>query len=189
MIYLFFFVLTEVVYLQNISHTKFQEFMKSSKGCVLHIEFKQTYNDETLISSGVFYKKGESYIYDNKNQYVKYENQYLTTINKLNKQVVLDSMKKNNATIFDILSGNEQSIFFHPPTSQTDRIHIPFEIELWGIKGSIWTDKIDGAPKKITFTQDEEIKVDIDIIQSTNDSIFNPPTYDIMDYEVINLIE
>lgn len=189
MIYLFFFVITEIVFSQNIAYTKFQEFMNSPKGCVLKIEFKQSYFDEILISNGVFYKKGKSYIFDNKEQYVKYENQYLTTINKLNKQVVLDSMKKNNATIFDILSGNERSIFFHPPIFNEERINIPFEIEIWGIKGSVWTDKYDGSPKKITFRQDEEIKVDIDILKSTNDSIFNPPTYDITEYEVINLIE
>ena len=34
-----------------------------------------------------------------------------------------------------------------------ERFNIPFEIELWGINGSIWTDKIDGSPKKIIFTQ------------------------------------
>lgn len=187
--HLFFFIITKFIFSQNVAYERFQEYVKSPKGCVLHIKFSQSYYDETSISNGVFYKKGGTYIYDDSRQCVKYENQVITTINKLNKQIIFDTMNKNNATIFDILSGNKQNIFFYPSVTEKDRINIPFEIELWGIKGSIWTDKIDGAPKKISFTQDNDVKVDIEILSSTNDSLFNPPIYDFKDYEVINLIE
>ena len=112
--HIFFFGLINIFYSQNIAYERFQEYVKSPKGCVLNIELKQSYFGETLVSNGVFYKKGETYIFDNPKQYVKYENQYITTINKLNKQVIFDSMQKNDATIFDILSGNKENIFFHP---------------------------------------------------------------------------
>ena len=187
--YLFFFGLTKIVISQNIAYEMFQEYVNSPKGCILSIKIKKSYFYETLVSEGVFYKKAETYIFDSPKQYVKYENKYITTINKFNKQVVYDYMKKDYATIFDILSGNKQNIFFHPFIDKIERFNIPFEIELWGIKGSISIDKIDGSPKKIRFIQDEEIEVDIDIVSSKNDSVVNFPTYDIMDYEVINLIE
>lgn len=186
---LFFFGLIKIVISQNIAYEMFQEYVKSSRGCILNIKLKQSYFDETLVFNGVFYKKADTYIFDTPQQYVKYENQYITTINKLNKQVIYDSLKKDYATIFDILSGNEQNIFFHPFIEKTERFNIPFEIELWGIKGTISIGKIDGSPKKISFTQDEDIEVDIDIVSSKNDSEVNLPTYDIMGYEVINLIE
>ena len=41
-------------------------------------------------------------------------------------------MKKNNATIFDILSGNKQNIFFHPFETQKEQINIPFEVKIMG---------------------------------------------------------
>ena len=185
----FFFGLIKILLSQNIAYERFQEYVKSPNGCVLNIKLKQSYFGETLITSGVFYKKGDTYVFDSPRQYLKYENQYITTINKLNRQVVFDSMKRNDATIFDILSGNKQNIFLHPTYIKEERINIPFEIESWDIKGSIWTDRIDGSPKKISFTQDNDIKVDIDIKSSTNDSVINLPTYDILDFEVINLIE
>ena len=185
--YFFFFI--KIVISQNIALERFQNYIKSPKGCVLHIELKQSYYDEIIVSNGVFYKKGGIYVFDNQEQYVKYEDQQIKTINKINKQVIFDSMKKNNATIFDILSGNNQNIFFHPFKIQKEQINIPFEIKLWGIKGFIWSDLLDGSPKKISFTQDEDIKVDINIVSSTNDSSFTFPIYDIMGYEVINLIE
>lgn len=184
-----FFVFTKIVFSQNLAFERFQEYVKAPNGCVFHIEFKQSYYDEILVSNGVFYKKKEIYIYDNSEQYIEYDNQHIKTINKLNKQVILDSLEKNDATIFDILSGNKKNIFFHPSIIKNEQINIPFEIELWGIKGSIWTDQVNGSPKKISFTQGEDIKVDISIISSTNDSLFSPPKYDVTNYEVINLIE
>tara|TARA_B100000242_G_scaffold137273_1_gene97502 strand:- start:149 stop:718 length:570 start_codon:yes stop_codon:yes gene_type:complete len=187
--HLFFFGLIKIAISQNIAYEMFQEYVKSPAGCIFNIKLKQSYFDETLVFNGVFYKKAEIYIFDTPKQFVKYENQYITTINKLNKQVVYDSMKKDYATIFDILSGNKQNIFFHPFVEKIERFTIPFEIELWGIKGTISIDKIDGSPKKISFTQDEDIEVNIDIVSSKNDSVVNLPTYDIMGYEVINLIE
>ena len=185
----FFFFLAKIVISQNLAFERFQDYVKSPKGCVLSIEFKQSFYDKISVSNGVFYKKGETYIFDNQEQCVKYENQQIKTINKINKQVIFDSIKKNNATIFDILSGNNQNLFFHPPKTQKEQINIPFEIKLWGIEGSIWVNVIDGSPKKISFTQDEDIKVDINILSSTNDSSFSFPIYNVMDYEVINLIE
>ena len=187
--YLFFFGLIKIVISQNIAYEMFQKYVNSPEGCILNIELKQSYFHETLVSSGVFYKKAGTYIFDSQKQYVKYENQYITTINKSNKQVVYDSIKKDYATIFDILSGNKQNIFFHPFIDEIERFYIPFEIELWGIKGSISIDKTNGSPKKISFIQDGEIEVDIDIVSSKNDSVINLPTYDIMGFEVINLIE
>ena len=187
--HLFLFGLIKIVISQNIAYERFQEYVESPKGCILNIIIKQTYLDKTLVSSGIFYKKGETYIYDSPRQYVKYENQYITTINKLNKQVILDSMKENDANIFDILSGNKQNIFFHPSIAKKEQISIPFEIESWGIEGSILTDKIDGSPKKISFTQNKDITVDIEVISSSNDSSIDAPNYDVMGYEVINLIE
>ena len=59
---------------------------------VLNIKLKQSYFGETLISNGVFYKKEKHTFLTI--QSTKYENQYITTINKLNKQVIFDSMKK-----------------------------------------------------------------------------------------------
>ena len=186
---LIFFGLVGIIISQNIAYERFQKYVQSPNGFILNIELRQSYFKKTLVSSGVFYKKDKTYVYDSPNQYVKYEDQHITTINKLNKQVIFDSMKKNNATIFDILSGNKQNIYFHPFVTNKEQISIPFEIELWGIKGSIWTDIIDGSPKKVSFIQDDDIIVDIDILSSTNDSVINLPTYDVMDYEVINLIE
>ena len=187
--HLFFLGLINIIVSQNIAYERFQEYVKSPRGLILNIKLKQSYFDETLVLNGVFYKKGETYIFDSPKQYVKYENQHITTINKLNKQVIFDFMKKNDATIFDILSGNKQNILFHSVIDKKERFNIPFEIELWGIKGSILTNKIDGSPKKIIFTQDKNFKVDIDILSCKNDSVYNLPKYDIKGYEVINLIE
>ena len=72
---------------------------------------------------------------------------------------------------------------------ENNRIRILFNIELWGIKGSIWISQQDGSPEKVTFIQDEDLKIQIYIKSIANRGKFNPPKYDILGYEVINLIE
>jgi len=187
--YFIFLVLTKVLFSQTTAYEKFQKYVQSPNGCVLWIEYYQSYLDKKRVSSGVFYAKEKMYIYDNIEQYISYEDGFITTINKTNKQVVYDSINKKDVTIFDILIGNNKSIYLENPIIENNQIQIPFSIEIWGIKGSIWVNQVDGAPEKVAFIQDKDIKVHIDIKSSLNSSEFNPPTYDILEYEVINLIE
>ena len=189
MIYFAFLVFAKILFSQNEEYEKFQKFVQSPQGCVLDIIVKQSYFDKVVVSSGLFYAKDKMYIYDNDQQFIKYDSQYVTTINKLHKQVIYDFINESNVTIFDILSGNNQSIYFSPSFNKKDKVCIPFHIELLDIKGSIWTRGIDGSPLKIEFIQDKDIMFHIDIKSSTISSNFNPPVYDVSDYEVISLIE
>ena len=189
MIYFFFLVLVKISFSQNIEYEKFQKFVQSPNGCVLDINVKHSYFDKTVVSSGVFYAKDKMYIYDSEEQYIKYDNQYITTINKIHKQVVYDLINESNVTIFDILSGNNHSIHFSRSFYEKDQVCIPFHIDLWGIQGSIWTSSVDGSPLKIKFIQEKDITVQIDINSSTISSNYNPPVYDVSDYEVISLID
>ena len=184
-----FLVFFEVLFSQNTEYEKFLKYVQSPNGCVFLIEYHQSYFGEEIVSSGVLYAKQKMYIFDNKKQFIKYENGFITTINKPNKQVVYDLINKKNVTIFDILTGNNDSIRIGSSIVENNKIRIPFYIELWGIKGSILISQVDGSPEKVTFIQDADMKVHIDIKSILNDAKFNPPHYDISDYEVINLIE
>ena len=64
------------------------------------------------------------YIYDNEKQFIKYEDGFITTINKPNKQVVYDSINKNDITIFDILTGNNNSINIDDEIIENNKIRI-----------------------------------------------------------------
>ena len=119
--HLSFFIISKIVLSQNFAYEKFQEYVKSPKGCVFKIKLEQSYNNENYVYNGVFYVKGKTYIYDNIEQYIKYENQFITTINKLNKQIIYDSLKANDVTIFDILSGNQQNISFYTSLDEENR--------------------------------------------------------------------
>ena len=113
----------------------------------------------------------------------------ITTINKSFKQVVYDSINKNDVTIFDILTGNNNNnIHIEDGVIENNQIRIPFYAESWEIKGSIWIHQQDGSPIKVTFIQDDDLEIQIDI-KSISQSKFNPPEFDISEYEVINLIE
>ena len=184
-----FLVFTKVLLSQNLAYEKFQKYVQSPAGCVIRVDYFQNYLGEEVSSSGVLYIKDKMYIYDSEKQFIKYEDGFITTINKPIKQVVYDSINKNDITIFDILTGNNNSINIDDEITENNKIRILFNIELWGIKGSIWISQQDGSPEKVTFIQDEDIKIHIDIKSIANKVAFNPPKYDILGYEVINLIE
>ncbi len=187
--YFIFLVFSRVLLSQNNAYEKFQKYVQSPNGCVLFIEYSQSYFDEQIVSSGVLYLKENIYIYDNEKQSIKYEDGYITTINKQINQVVYDSINKESMTIFDVLTGNNQCLSINTAIIENNQFRIPFYIELWGVKGSIWTNLVDGSPEKVTFIQDEDMKVYIDIKSSVNSAELTLPKYDIAGYEVINLIE
>ena len=187
--YFIFLVFTTVLLSQNTAYEKFQKYVQSPMGCVIRVEYFQSYFEEEAGSSGILYIKDKMYIYDNEKQFIKYEDGFITTINKPNKQVVYDSINKNDVTIFDILTGNNNSIHIDDEIIDSNKIRILFNIEQWGIKGSIWISQQDGSPEKVTFIQDEDLKIHIDIKSIVNRAEFNLPKYDILGYEVINLIE
>ena len=187
--YFIFLVFAKVLCSQNTAYEKFQKYVQSPMGCVIRVDYSQSYFGEEVGSSGVLYIKDKMYIFDNEKQYIEYKDGFITTINKPNKQVVYDSINKNDVTIFDILTGNNNSIHIDDEIIESNKIRILFNIELWGIKGSIWISQQDGSPEKVTFIQDEDLKIHIDIKSIVNEAEFNFPKYDILGYEVINLIE
>ena len=187
--YFIFLVFTKILLSQNTAYEKFQKYVQSPVGCVIRVDYFQSYLGDEVVSSGVLYIKDKMYIYDNEKQFIKYEDGFITTINKPNKQVVYDSINKNDVTIFDILTGNNKSIHIDDEIIENNKIRILFNIELWGIEGSLWISQQDGSPEKVTFIQDEDLKMHIDIKSIVNRAEFNLPKYDILGYEVINLIE
>ena len=187
--YFIFLVFTKVVSSQNTAYEKFQKYIQSPMGCVIQVDYSQSYFGEEVGSSGFLYIKNKMYIYDNEKQFIKYEDGFITTINKPNKQVIYDHLNENDVTIFDVLTGNNKSIHIDDEIIDNNKIRIFFKIELWGIKGSIWISQQDGSPEKVTFIQDEDLKIHIDIKSIFNRAEFNLPKYDILGYEVINLIE
>ena len=183
-----FLVFAKVLFSQNMAYEKFQNYVQSPNGSTIQIEYLQSYFEEEIASSGMLYIKDEMYIYDNEKQFIKYEDGLITTINKPIRQVIYDSINNNDLTIFDILTGNKNSVNIDNEIVENNQIRIPFYLELWDIKGSIWVRQHDGSPLKVTFIQDKDLKIQIDI-KSISQAEFNPPRFDFSDYEVINLIE
>ena len=187
--YFIFLVFTKVLLSQSTPYQKFQKYVQSPNGCIMQIEYFQSYFEDEVVSSGTLYIKDKMYIYDDEKQYIKYEDGFITTINKTIQQVVYDFINEGDVTIFDILTGNNNSIYIDDEIVENNQIRILFNVELWGIKGSMWINQQDGSPKKVTFIQDEDLKIHIDIQSIANRLEFSPPKYDILDHEVINLIE
>ena len=66
---------------------------------------------------------------------------------------------------------------------------ITFFIDKWDIQGKLWTNIINGAPKRIILNQGKEIKVEIIISLMENNIGTDLLYYDIKNYEIIDLRE
>ena len=97
--YFIVLVFTKILFSQNTAYENFQKYVQSPNGCVLWIDYHQSYLEEEVVSSGVLYAKDKMYIYDNEKQFIKYEEGFITTINKSVRQVVYDYINKTDVTI------------------------------------------------------------------------------------------
>ena len=187
--YFLFFISIKVLFSQDIAYKNFQTYVQSSNGSIFNIEYQQNYFRKKIESSGKFYSKNNMYIYDNEIQCIKYEDGVVQTINKINKQIIYETVNERDITIFDILIGKDDNIEINDSIIKKNGIKIPFTIKELDINGSILTSHTNGAPKSIIFMQGRDLKVEIKINNIEFDSVFTPPKYDISNFEVINLIE
>jgi len=187
--YFYYFVLTKVLFSQDIAYKNFQKYVQSPNGTIFNINYHQDYFNKKSESSGRLYSNKTMYVYDNNIQYIKYQDGFITTINKINKQIIYDAVNEKDVTIFDVLIGKDHNVQIDDSIVEKSAIRIPFSIDEWGIKGSIWTNHINGSPKRITFSQGQDLKVEINITSMEFDREFTLPSYDTSDFEVINLIE
>ena len=141
--YFFFFIFIKVLFSQDNAYRNFQTYVQSSNGSIFNIEYQQNYFREKIESSGKFYSKNNMYIYDNEIQCVKYEDGVIQTINKINKQIIYDTVNERDVTIFDILIGKDDNIQINDSIIEKNGIKIPFTIKELDINGSILTSHIN----------------------------------------------
>ena len=181
--------LVKSLYSQNTAFVNFQNYVKDPEGFRININYIQEYYGEKFESSGLFFCKDDSYTFDNIYQRITYTDSSITTINKNAKQVIYDSPSLDDVTIFDILAGKMKNVQIKDSFIDKQSNCIPFFIDKWDIQGKLWTNIINGAPKRIILNQGEEIKVEI-IISLLDDSMDTDLLYyDIKNCEIIDLRE
>ena len=118
----------------------------------LKMEFIQNQFNEEFKSTGDFYYFNKNYyVFDNLSYRILYDNNYITTINKIDKQVIYEKSALNNFTVFDFINGGIDSLIFFDFNTFNDTVKMSFKIDEWSIIGSLTTDLLTGKPKIMEF--------------------------------------
>ena len=133
-----YFILFQSLIIGDNPYLKFREFMNSSNGRVLDISFAQNQINNIEKKNGLFYYFGElNYTYDDDVQRIIYNQESITTINKLSKQIIYDENIKNNLNILDILGGKANGIIIEEVLLDENGTRIPFKLNEWKIAGNL----------------------------------------------------
>ena len=185
-----FIILLGQMWAQSGPYQQFLDFMNTPGGRILEIEFYQEQNGERYESNGTFYYMGKHhYTFDAHDQRMTYNRGDLTTINKLGKQVILDSAIPGDVTIFDILTGENDAVEIGEPLLEKSGFRIPFTLSEWDINGKIMTNHGSGQPREIIMRLSNSDSLSIKIISAEPLGNRAVGEIDLSEYETIDLRE
>ena len=162
--------------------------MSQEKGRLFSIDLEhKNFGKNFTISGNLWYFNSKDYVFDSQSERISNKNDTIVTINKLAKQVIYDQNFKNNFDIFDILGNADSGIKVLSSFTDKELTRTNFFLVQWDIKGSIWTIKDTGEPKKISINISNNEIMDLEINSSKIISTSILPYIDISEYEIIDL--
>ena len=175
---------------QSKPYQNFLDFMNIPGGLILEIEFYQEQNGERFESDGTFYYiEKNHYIFDSYDHRLTFKYGELTSLNKLGKQVILDSAIPGDVTIFDILTGENDAVEIGEPLLEKSGFRIPFTLSEWDINGKIMTNHGSGQPREIIMRLSSSDSLSIKIISAEPLGNRAVGEIDLSEYETIDLRE
>jgi hypothetical protein len=176
---------------KNDPYLNFKKYMDQNMGSIFNINFYQSQYNERLVFEGVIcFKSYKKYIFDNKITRIIYNNKYIKTINKQNKQIIYDEIIEGELSLFDLLFSNKRLDVSLGASLNPDISIINFKLKSLDIRGVLKTDNLSGEPKQLSlFNVDSSLVsvVEINRIESKVD--FNLKAIDTTSYELIDLRE
>ena len=105
-------------------YQQFLDYMNAKSGRIFEIDFYQEQFGKRFESTGTFFYLGKKhYIFDALDQRITFNNDEITTINKVEKQVIYDQTIPGEFTIFDILTGTNESLQTGEPLLEKNGFH------------------------------------------------------------------
>ena len=96
---------------QRAYYKNFMHFMNQDGSVILKLKLVQKQYDEEMKFEGLFYYYNQNnYIFDNDVQRVIFDKGQIKTINKIDKQVILEDVLPNSFTVFDLFNGEKDFI-------------------------------------------------------------------------------
>ena len=168
----------------------FLKFINISGSLKMSLEFYQIqYGDHFDTAGDFYYLRDQYYFFDDAVQRIIFQDDEISTISKINKQIILDNIIPGEVTIFDILSGENEFIVPRDAILEKGYYKIPFTIPSWELSGMIRVLPTSGRPLEIKLSSgpDQETRIIINSAEPWNSNSI--PEIDLTDFEKIDLRE
>ncbi len=151
----------------------------------LNVSITQNQFEKNYKSIGDFFILGSNkYFYDSSELKISVNKHSIITKNYLNRQIVYNDLSKGELNLFDILSGNRNTIEFMDYNDNQNRYD--FHIPNMGFKGYFLFESSSGKLKLIHFDNDLDYHISININKIEILDAYKP-NIDKEDFEVIDL--
>jgi len=168
----------------------FLKFINESGSLKMSLEFYQIqYGDHFDTAGDFYYLRDQYYFFDDAVQRIIFQDDEISTISKINKQIILDNIIPGEVTIFDILSGENEFIVPRDAILEKGYYKIPFTIPSWELSGMIRVLPTSGRPLEIKLSSgpDQETRIKINSVEPWDSNSI--PEIDLTDFEKIDLRE
>jgi len=168
----------------------FLKFINISGSLKMSLEFYQIqYGDHFDTAGDFYYLRDQYYFFDDAVQRIIFQDDEISTISKINKQIILDNIIPGEVTIFDILSGENEFIVPRDAILEKGYYKIPFTIPSWELSGMIRVLPTSGRPLEIKLSSgpDQETRIIINSAEPWDSNSI--PEIDLTDFEKIDLRE
>ena len=188
MIYILFFINAVSIGFGNQYLNKFYSFMDNDKVLKFEIIIDQSQFNSDYISEGDFYfVEDNHYIYDTKLKRLTFKNDQITTLNKVDRQILYENTISETFSIFDIFRSKNKLINATKIKSIGQEIEIYFTIKELSSSGSLIINATDGRPKLIKVITEEKINIELKIKSVTTSSKLELKDIDTRQFNVIDL--
>ena len=145
-------LIISLVFSKNDAYSNFRKYMDENLGSVFNVSYHQNQYNESLVSDGIIcFESYKKYIFDNSIIRIIYDNTYIKTINKQNKQIIYDNLIEGEISLFDLLFSKNRLDVLSLASSDPENSIIKFTLESLDIMGVLKINDISGEPKQLSF--------------------------------------
>ena len=180
-----------LLFSNNDAYSNFKKYMDENLGSVFNVNYQQNQYNESLVSDGIIcFESYKKYIFDNSIIRIIYDNTYIKTINKQNKQIIYDNLIEGEISLFDLLFSKDRLDVLSLASSDPDNSNIKFTLESLDIMGVLKINNISGEPNQLSlFNADSTLMSFVQIEKVENKDDFILKAIDTSFFELIDLRE
>lgn len=145
-----------------------------SPGIGMNVQVRQIQYDNTYATTGyVEILDPNRYYFDSDEQTILVDNQTIKTWNKARRQLIIDTVVKDEFNLFSLLSGDFQGLEVISVDSLGETITLSFSVSELSITGKLTVSSSSLHPLQIQFTYDED---NLFTAQISNFHLLDSPT-------------